>query len=125
MGARLGGMAGLGGLRLGTGGEDDGRDTRAGCGGARGDADMAVPCGGAGAGFARDGGGLGGSGRAGRQQSGLPELDEVFQAGDEAGQGGQNQGVQGRDHPGLSRLMAGFGTDGGGDRASLCGQRGG
>lgn len=65
-----------------------------------------------------------GGGAGGRQQPGLPELDEVFQAGHEAGQSGQNQGVQCSDHPGLCGAMAGFGTDGGGDRASLCGQRG-
>jgi len=30
-----------------------------------------------------------------------PEVDEGFQAGEQAGEGGEDEGVQGRDQPGL------------------------
>ena len=62
---------------------------------------------------------------AGRGQlAGLPEVEQIFEPGEQAGEGGENQGVQSRDHPGLRGALVGFGTDGGGDGASLCGQGG-
>jgi len=44
----------------------------------------------------------------GRKQPGLPSGDEILQPGEEASQGGEDQGVHGRDHPGLGGAPGGL-----------------
>ncbi len=73
------------------------------------------------AGFQR-GAGMGGL-RGERELAGLPEDEDGFQAGEQAGEGGENQGVQGRHQSSLVCVMVGLGADRGGDGGDLLGQR--
>jgi len=53
----------------------------------------------------------------------LPEGEDGFQAGDQAGKGGQNQGVQGRDQPGAGLVMGRLGINAGQNGGKLLGHR--
>jgi hypothetical protein len=48
-----------------------------------------------------------------------PEVDQGFQAGEQAGQGGEDEGLQRRNHPGFGRAQVGFRTDSGRDGGDL------
>ena len=56
--------------------------------------------------------------------AGLPEGDEVFEAGEQAGEGGEDEGVQRRDHARLGGAVFGCGVQVGGDTGDLDGQGG-
>jgi len=63
-------------------------------------------------------------GRGGdRELARRPEGDDVVEAGDQAGQGVQNEGVQGRDQPGLGGVVSGVRADTGQQGGGLAGQR--
>ncbi len=52
----------------------------------------------------------------------LPEGDQMLEAGDEAGKGCENEGVQRRDQPIMGCLMVGLGADRGGNAGDVLGQ---
>ena len=56
--------------------------------------------------------------------AGLPEGEEVVEAGEQAGEGGEDEGVQCRDHPGLGRVVVGLGAEFGMDAGDVLGQEG-
>ncbi len=61
---------------------------------------------------------------AGRgKQAGAPEFDHLLQTVEQAGQGGEDEHVQGRHNPGLGGVIVGLGTDGGGKVGDVLGQR--
>lgn len=45
-----------------------------------------------------------------RELAGLPEFEEMFEAGEQADQAGDNAGLQRRDHAGLGGKLRGLGT---------------
>jgi len=61
--------------------------------------------------------------RGARELAVLPEGEDGFQAGDQAGKGGQNQGVQGRDQPGAGLVMGRLGINAGQNGGKLLGHR--
>lgn len=45
--------------------------------------------------------------------AGLPEEDELLDAAEQAGEAGDDEGVQGGHHPAMGDLVQGFGADAG------------
>ena len=56
------------------------------------------------------------------QLAGPPEGEHLFQAGEQARQGGEDEGVQRRNHPGAGGLVIGLGAQAGGDAGDVLGQ---
>ncbi|MCC6717815.1 MAG: hypothetical protein IT555_08025 [Acetobacteraceae bacterium] len=54
--------------------------------------------------------------------AGLPEGEDVFEAGEQAGEAGQDQDVQRRDHPGADGVVVGLSVHAGTDAGDLLGQ---
>ena len=71
------------------------------------------------------GGGAGGpgcGGRAWRQLARLPQIEHGAEVGENLRQGGQDEGVQGRDQPGLGGLVGSLRAHVRGDAGDLLGQ---
>jgi len=58
----------------------------------------------------------------GGELAGLPEFDQVLQARQQQGQGGEDEGVECRHQPGLGGVAVGFGTGGGSEAGDVAGQ---
>jgi len=56
--------------------------------------------------------------------AGLPECQHGFKPGEQAGEAGENEGVQCRHRPGLGGVIVGFGAEPGEDAGDLQGQWG-
>ena len=61
--------------------------------------------------------------REGGELASLPEREDGIEAGQQAGEGGQNQGVQGCDQPGAGVVMGRLGIDAGQNGGKLLGHR--
>ncbi len=58
----------------------------------------------------------------GGQLAGLPEADEVFEAVEQAGEGGEDEGVQRRDDAGFGIVAIDLRTDASGEAGDVVGQ---
>ena len=67
--------------------------------------------------------------RAGREQARLPELEQGFETAEEAGEAGEDEGVQGRDRAEAAGAVGGFavglGAHGGDEAGEAWGRGGG
>ena len=59
----------------------------------------------------------------GWELAGLPEGEEVFEPDQQAGEAGEDEGVQGRDRPGPGGVAVGLGAQAGADAGDVLGQR--
>ena len=57
-----------------------------------------------------------------RELAGLPELDQLLQAGEQAREGSQNEGVQDRHQPGRGGVVVGLRPHVGGNAGDVLGQ---